>query len=135
MINIFLCTYGLKQQGQQYMYKIEYPIVHLGSKPLEEMFTGNKLEVSHLKIFGCLVFVHIPKEKRTKLDPSEKKGIFVGYCEVSKAFKIYIPSYYHMEIIKDVTFYEDTTLNKSRKCQLEETYEEVVAPIVAEPMK
>ena len=47
-------------------------------KTQEEMFTGKKLEVTHLKIFGCPIYVHIPKEKRTKLDPSEKKGIFVG---------------------------------------------------------
>ena len=52
------------------------------------MFTGKKLEVSHLKIFGCPVFVHIPKEKRNKLEPSGKKGIFVGYCEVSKAYMV-----------------------------------------------
>jgi hypothetical protein len=25
------------------------------------------------------VYIHIPKEKRTKLEPSEKKGTFVGY--------------------------------------------------------
>ena len=67
----------------------------LGFKNPEEMYTGKKPEVSHLKIFGCPVYVHIPKEKRTKLDPSRKKGIFVGYCEVSKAFREYfrIPSY------------------------------------------
>jgi hypothetical protein len=63
----------------------------LGFKTHEEMFSGKKPKVSHLKIFGYHVFVHIPKEKRTKLDPSGKKGIFVGYCEVSKALRIYIP--------------------------------------------
>ena len=67
-------------------------------KTPKEMFTGKKLEVSHLKIFGCLVHIHIPKEKRTKLEPSGKKGIFVGYCEVSKAFRIYIPGFHHIEI-------------------------------------
>ena len=51
----------------------------LGFKTLEEMFTGKKPEVSHLKIFGCPVFIHIPKEKRNKLEPSGKKGIFVGF--------------------------------------------------------
>ena len=35
----------------------------------------------------------------------------------------------------DVTFDEDIALKKQRKCQLEETYEEVVAPRAAEPMK
>jgi hypothetical protein len=63
----------------------------LGFKTPEEMFTEKKIEVSHLKIFGCPMFVHILKERRTKLDPSGNKGIFFGYCENSKAFRIYIP--------------------------------------------
>jgi hypothetical protein len=96
----------------------------LGFKTLEEMFTGKKLEVSHLKIFGYPVFIHIPKEKRNKLEPSGKKGIFVGYCEVSKAFRIYIPGHRHIEISRDVTFDEEATLKKLIRCQLEEVYEE-----------
>jgi hypothetical protein len=82
------------------------------------------------------VFVHISKERRTKLDPSGKKEIFVGYYEVSKAFRIYIPSYHHIEISRDVTFDEEAALKRSRKCQLEEVYkEEPVAPRAAEPVK
>ena len=97
-------------------------------KTLEELYTRKKLEVSHLKIFGCPVYVHISKEKRTKLDPSGKKGIFVGYCEVSKSFKIYISGFHHIEISRDVTFDEEATLKKSRRCQLEEVHEEYVPP-------
>jgi transposase InsO family protein len=63
----------------------------LGNKTPEEVFTGKKPEISHLRIFGCPVFIHVPKEKRTKLEPSGKKGTFVGYSETSKAYKIYIP--------------------------------------------
>jgi hypothetical protein len=108
----------------------------LGFKTPEEMFSRKKPEVSHLKIFGCPVFIHIPKEKRNKLDPSGKNGIFVGYCEASKAFKIYIPGHHHIEINRDVTFDEDATLKKSRRCQLEEVYEEEpVAPRVAESVR
>ena len=62
----------------------------LGFKTPEDMYTRKKPEASHLKIFSFPVYVHIPKEKRTKLDPSRKKVIFVGYCEVLKAFRIYI---------------------------------------------
>jgi hypothetical protein len=50
--------------------------------------------------------------------PSGKKGIFVRYCEVSKAFKIYIPGHRHIEISRDVTFDEEVALKKSRRCQL-----------------
>jgi hypothetical protein len=88
----------------------------LGFKTTEEIFFGKNPEVSHLKLFGCPVFVHISKEKRTKLDPSGKKGIFVGYYEVSKAFRIYIPGYHHIEINRYVAFDEDATLKKSRRC-------------------
>jgi hypothetical protein len=96
----------------------------LGFKNPEEMFTEKKPEVSHLKIFSCPVFIHIPKEKRNKLEPFKKKGIFVGYCEVSKAFRIYIPGHRHIEISRDVTFDEEATHKKSRRCQLEKMYEE-----------
>jgi hypothetical protein len=100
------------------------------------MFNGKKPEVRHLKIFGYPVFIHIQKEKRNKLEPSGKKGIFVGYCEVSKVFRIYIPGHHHIEINGDVTFDEDATLNKSRKFQLEEVYEEEsVIPRVTESMR
>jgi hypothetical protein len=96
------------------------------------MFIGKNLEVSHLKIFGCPVFIHILKEKRNKTEPLGKKGIFVGYYEVSKAFRIYIPDHHHIEISRDVTFDEDVALKKSRRCQLEEVYEEEpVIPIIA----
>jgi hypothetical protein len=48
-------------------------------KTLEEAFIGVKPEVSHFHIFGCLVYIHVvPIWKRTKLDPSSKKGLFVG---------------------------------------------------------
>jgi hypothetical protein len=108
----------------------------LGFNTLEEMFTKKKPEVSHLKIFGCLVFIHIPKEKGNKLEPSRKKGIFVGYCEVSKAFRIYIPGHRHIEISRDVTFDEEATLKKSRRCQLEEVYEEEpVFPRITKSMR
>ena len=68
------------------------------------------------------------KREKSKLDPSGKKGIFVGYCEVSEAFIIYIPGFHHMEISRDVTFDEETSLKRSRKCQHEEVYEEETSP-------
>ena len=58
----------------------------------EECFTGKKPEVNHFHIFGHLTYSHLPSEKRTKLEPSAEKSIFVGYDETSKAFRIYLPS-------------------------------------------
>ena len=50
----------------------------------KEAFTGVKLEVGHFRIFGCLVNIHVPKEKRTKLDPSCKKGTFEGIVSLQR---------------------------------------------------
>jgi hypothetical protein len=66
------------------------PHKSLEEKTPEEVFTGMKPLVDHLRIFGSPVYIHIPKEKRTKLDPSEKKGTCVGYSETSKAYIIYV---------------------------------------------
>jgi hypothetical protein len=66
----------------------------------EEAFIGVKPEIGHFRIFGCLVYFHVPKEKRSKLDPSWRKDTFVGYSESSKAYRIYIPIQRQIEISK-----------------------------------
>jgi hypothetical protein len=33
----------------------------------EEAFTGVKPKIGHFRIFGCPVYLHVPKEKRFKL--------------------------------------------------------------------
>jgi hypothetical protein len=39
----------------------------------EEAFSGKKPNVEHLRIFGCPVYFHIPKDKRNKLEPSGRR--------------------------------------------------------------
>jgi hypothetical protein len=68
-----------------------------------------------LRIFGSPVYIHVPKEKRTKLEPSGKKSIFVGYSETSKAYRIYIPGQKYIEVSRDVTFHEEATFRRSRE--------------------
>ena len=92
----------------------------LKNKTPEEVFFDKKPEVSHLRIFGCPVYnIHILKEKRTKLDPSRRKGIFVGYSESSKAYIIYFPGFKNIHISRDVNFDENSAYKKSRKRHVE----------------
>jgi hypothetical protein len=46
---------------------------------LEEKFIGKKLDVSHLKVFGCIAYVHVLNKKKSKLDLKVEKCIFIGY--------------------------------------------------------
>jgi hypothetical protein len=32
-----------------------------------------KPEIEHFRLFGCPVYFHVPKEKKSKLDPLERK--------------------------------------------------------------
>jgi hypothetical protein len=55
-----------------------------------------------------------PKDKRIKLDPSRRKGTFVGYNECSKAYHIYIPSQRQIEVSIYITFEEEVSFKISR---------------------
>ena len=66
---------------------------------------------------------HVPKEKRTKLGPSRRKGVFVGYNDTSKAYLIYFPGFKKIDISRDVTFYEDSTYFRSRRTPIQEVEE------------
>ena len=44
-------------------------------------FTSKQPDVSHFKIFGSSVYVHVTKDARKKLEPTTEIGIFVGYTE------------------------------------------------------
>ena len=50
----------------------------LENKTPKEVFSSKKLEFNHLRIFNYPVYIHIPKEKRKKLDHSGKKGNICG---------------------------------------------------------
>jgi hypothetical protein len=90
----------------------------------EEAFSGKKPSVEHLRIFGCPVYIHVPKDKRKKLEPSGKKGIFVGYNDTSKAYNIYVPGQQKIEISKDVTFDEKIAFKKSIEDPIDSNDEE-----------
>jgi hypothetical protein len=79
----------------------------LGKMTPEKAFTGRRLDVEHIRIFGCLTFSHVPSERRTKLEPTAQQGILVGYSKVSKSYHIYIPPLRRVVVSRDVRFEED----------------------------
>lgn len=49
-----------------------------GIVTLEEEWTSINPSLSHLRIFGCDAYVHIPRDKRKKLNFKSQKCILVG---------------------------------------------------------
>ena len=64
----------------------------LGVSTPEEAFTGKKLDVSHSKIFGSSIYVHVTKDATKKLEPTTEVGIFVGYTETRHTYCVYFPN-------------------------------------------
>ena len=97
-------------------------------KHLKRCSLVKKPDISHFQIFGCPVYIHIPKEKRTKMEPSGKKGTFFGYNETSKSSKIYVPSERHVEVTRNVTFLEDEEFKWSKEIKYDLEIEDTEFP-------
>ena len=63
------------------------PKIVVHSMTPKENYIGRKSNLSHLKVFGCIAYVHIPYELRNKLNPKAEKCIFVGYSIEQKRHK------------------------------------------------
>ena len=61
-----------------------YLINHGPSVPLkhrlpEEVWSGREVSLNHLKVFGCVSYVYIESNDRSKLDAKARKCFFIGY--------------------------------------------------------
>jgi hypothetical protein len=74
-----------------------------------------KTSMSHLRTFGCDAYVHIPTEKRSKLDMKSQKCILVGYRDNAKVYKLYNPSSKTVIINTNVIFHKEFQLQDKRK--------------------
>ena len=55
------------------------PTKALQDKTPIEAWSNRKPSAKHLKVFGCICYVHLPAAKRHKLEEKSEVGIFVGY--------------------------------------------------------
>lgn len=72
----------------------------------QEIFTGTKPRLEYIRVFGCSATVHIPKEKRKKLDAKSEEGILIG-CLDRMRYKVWLPSTRDAVIARHVRIRED----------------------------
>jgi len=65
-----------------------------------------KTSLNHLRVFGCVTVVHVPKEKRKTLHYRATPGIFVWYSISTKQYFIYNPLPKTLHHSRDVVFRE-----------------------------
>ena len=65
-------------------------IILILDKTPYELLKGQKLNLSHLRVFGCKCFVlNNGKDKLGKFDTKADDGIFLGYSSNSKAYRVF----------------------------------------------
>jgi len=77
----------------------------VGKTPYEA-WHGRKPSLKHLRVFGCLAFVHVPKEKQKMLDDRATPGIFIRYSISTKQYFVYDPLARTLHRSRDVVFRE-----------------------------
>lgn len=78
--------------------------------PFEKWY-GKKPRIRHLRIIASTCYMHIPSQKRKKMDKKAEKGYLVGY-DGDERYRIYIPERKDVRVSRDVKFVEKTNNNR-----------------------
>lgn len=74
-----------------------------------ELFTNQRPDLKNLRVFGCVCFVYLEKEKRDnkKFGDRARKAIFLGYPSNSLGYITFFPDECTVYISRNVDFDED----------------------------
>ena len=81
--------------------------------PLETWSNGHVPDVSYLRIFGCKGYMHVPADKRRKLDAKAIEVTFIGYEPGSKGYRLWDKHTRSVHLSRDVTFDESSFPSRS----------------------
>ena len=76
------------------------------------MWSGKPADYSNLRAFGCTVYYHVSEGK---LEPRAKLGVFMGYEEGVKGYRIWSPSENRVILSRNVVFDENSLFNPTVK--------------------
>ncbi|KAJ3661597.1 hypothetical protein Zmor_005987 [Zophobas morio] len=79
----------------------------LGGGTPYEAWTGKKPDISNFRAFGSRVYYLDRRPGKGKFDPRGEEGVFLGYADESKAYRIWSPVKRTVLISRDVVFVED----------------------------
>ncbi|KAL8104982.1 hypothetical protein AgCh_028950 [Apium graveolens] len=83
------------------------PSSPLGFKIPEEEWQEKEVNLSHLRIFGCVSYVRVKDSDRDKLDLKAKKYIFIGYGSDDMGYRFWDELTKKVVRSKNVTFNEN----------------------------
>lgn len=85
-----------------------------------EIWNGRKANVSHFRTFGIKAYALSKNGRNGKFEAKSDECIFVGYCDESKAFRLWDPKIRKIIKSRDVHFIEDEIERKFEKFEIPE---------------
>ncbi|CAL2265082.1 unnamed protein product [Prunus armeniaca] len=83
------------------------PTLAVQNRTPEEAWSGMKPTVEYFRVFGCLAHVHVPDQKRIKLDDKSTQCVLLGVSDESKAYRLFDPVSKKIIVSRDVVFEEN----------------------------
>ena len=65
------------------------PSVPMEFRLPKEVWSGKEVKFSHLKVFGCVSYVHVDSNARSKLDAKSKICFFIGYGDEKFGYRFW----------------------------------------------
>nr|GEW84676.1 retrotransposon protein, putative, Ty1-copia subclass [Tanacetum cinerariifolium] len=101
-----------------------------GKTPFEKWYGKPATDYDSLHVFGSAAYYHV---KESKLDPREKKALFMGITFGIKGYRLWCPETKKTIFSRDVTFNESAMLKKVNAKQLDGTpktveFERIIVP-------
>ncbi|KAH9697694.1 Integrase catalytic domain-containing protein [Citrus sinensis] len=88
-----------------------------------ELWKDRKPNIGYFKVFGCKYFVLNTKDNLGKFDPKSYVGIFLGYSNSSKAYRVYNKRTLVVEESMHVTF-DESNPSSTKKVVIDDNAEE-----------
>ena len=83
------------------------PFVPLVGDVPQRVWTGKDISYQHMSVFGCLAYMHVAKDQRSKLNNKSKPCIFMGYSEDKFGYRLWDLVDKKMVRSRDIVFMED----------------------------
>jgi transposase InsO family protein len=84
-----------------------------------EAWSHRKPNVTRLRVFGCRALVHVPDERRSKLDAKAQECMFIGVAANAKCWRFWNAATKRTVLSRDAAFFEEEPGTRTGSNQVE----------------
>lgn len=138
MERTMICEHSLPHQFQAEAVNITCHILNKClirptlKKTLYELWNGKKLNIGYFHPFYCKFFVYTNgKDNLDKFDPRSDEGIFLGYSNISRSYRIFNKCTSVIEKSSHIIFDDSNHFREKRNSSDDEKYQNSQSVVIS----